>query len=214
MCGRYGLYDISEDDILEENLGYEFKPNYNAAPTQAMPTILNQDGKLSVAKMVWGIPRTLGKDVTKNIFNTRSEKAFERFWGKTTKSNRCLIPANGFYEWKTTSTGKVPYWIHPTHGKLFYFAGIYDLDPDGVPHYSILTTTPNHIMEPIHNRMPVMLAGDSKDLWLNPKETEAAFLEELLKPAPDSALEMYEVSKEVNVARTNNSHLMLPVNSA
>lgn len=213
MCGRYGLYDVKESELLTENKGYNFQPNYNAAPTQKMPVVIADLNNLGVKVMEWGITRKLGPDIEKNIFNTRSEKALERFWGKTVKSHRCLIPANGFYEWKKSENGKIPYWIQAFDHKLIFFAGIYDIDSEGNEHYSIMTTTPNEEMSSLHDRMPVILDKKAQDAWLYVDEKDADLLEELLRPLPDDSLELYEVSKEVNYVRNNSGDLIKPLNS-
>lgn len=213
MCGRYGLYDISDSEILKENVGYEFKPNYNAAPTQTMPVISLNDTQKAVSLMQWGITRKLGPDIEKSIFNTRSEKALDRFWGKTVKSHRCLVPANGFYEWRKTGGAKIPFWIHSKEQPLLYFAGIYDEDAEGNRHYSIMTTTPNKEMASIHDRMPVILADDGQEAWLHADSGETDLLADLLRPLPDHSLDMYEVSTDVNVVRNNNGQLIHPLNS-
>ena len=214
MCGRYGLYDIKESVLLTENKGYNFKPNYNVAPTQYMPIIKADNNRELVQVMEWGITRRLGPDIEKNIFNTRSEKALERFWGKTVKSHRCLIPANGFYEWQKSKDGKIPYWIHSFDHDLIYFAGIFDVDKDGKEHYSIMTTTPNEEMGHLHDRMPVILDEKAREAWLHVGESDTDMLEELLKPLPDDSLEIYEVSKNVNYVRNNSGELIVPLNSA
>lgn len=109
MCGRYTLYDIEEmKDHFDVEVPDNIKPNYNAAPTQTMPVIRLVDGKSKVELMHWGIPRMLGKDFVKEIINTRSDKAFGNFWKKQVRTQRVLIPANGFYEWKKSSEGKTP----------------------------------------------------------------------------------------------------------
>lgn len=213
MCGRYGLYDISESNILLENKGYNFKPNYNAAPTQTMPVITATENDKSVKIMKWGIKRKLGPEIEKDIFNTRSEKALERFWGKTVKNHRCLVPANGFYEWRKAESGKIPFWIHAKDKGIIYFAGIYNLDAEGNEHYSIMTTSPNEEMESIHNRMPVILNEEGQNNWLLTPAEEAEMLAELLRPIPDGSLDMFEVSREVNVVKNNHGKLMAPVNS-
>jgi putative SOS response-associated peptidase YedK len=213
MCGRYGLYDISESNILLENQGYAFKPNYNVAPTQTMPVITASSDSHTVSIMQWGIKRKLGPNIEKDIFNTRSEKALERFWGKTVRSHRCLVPANGFYEWRKTPDGKIPFWIHAKDHELIYFAGIYDVDAAGTEHYSIMTTTPNIEMADIHDRMPVILDENAQDIWLQGTDEDTAMISELLQPLPDHSLEMFEVSREVNVVKNNHGKLMLPVNT-
>lgn len=214
MCGRYGLYDISESELLQQNKGYNFKPNYNIAPTQSMPVITEEDGSEFVKVMQWGIHRNIGPDIEKSIFNTRSEKAFERFWGKTVRTQRCIVPANGFYEWKNSSDGKRPYWIHSPSDKLIYFAGIYDTDNEGKETYSIMTTGPNAEMSALHNRMPVILNTQERTAWLQASEKDEGLLHDLLKPLPDNSLDIYEVTKEVNYVRNNFAELIKPLNRA
>jgi len=208
------LYDIGDSELLEKYLGQDFKPNYNAAPTQSMPVISVNDGKVSVKKMVWGIDRKLGPDVEKNLFNTRSEKALGRFWGKTVRTHRCLVPANGFYEWKKSKDGKQPFWIYSPLHKLIYFAGIYDVDNEGNEHYSIMTASPNKEMSQLHDRMPVILDAADQDNWLQAGEDESELLSELLRPLPDGSLTMHEVSKDVNYVRNNKGELIVPLNPA
>jgi putative SOS response-associated peptidase YedK len=214
MCGRYGLYDISESELLTENKGYTFKPNYNVAPTQSMPIIREDAGKPTVKVMQWGINRKIGKDIEKSIFNTRSEKALERFWGKTVRSRRCLVPANGFYEWKKGEDGKTPFWIHSPNNKLLYFAGIFDVDAEGNEHYSIMTTSPNDEMSKLHDRMPVILDEQAREAWLQSQNSDDELIKDLLRPLPDHSLELYEVSKDVNYVRNNTGELISPLNPA
>lgn len=182
MCGRYGLYETSDDVDLDafvkDNRGYIFAPNYNVAPTQIMPVITGTDGRRAVESMQWGINRKLGPDIEKDIFNTRAEKAFDSFWRTTVKSRRCLVPANGFYEWEKTHEGRQPYWISLPGTTLLYFAGIYDEDQAGNRHYSIMTTSANHEMERVHNRMPVILREDEREAWLFASSDEAEALSE------------------------------------
>lgn len=210
MCGRFGLFNIDDLKASFDDLVLTRVPTYNAAPTQTLAVIADEQGKPVAKEMQWGIPRKLGPDVEKNLFNTRSEKAFDRFWGKTVRTHRCLIPANGFYEWKATSDGKIPYWITPKGESLMFFAGVYDIDHEGEPHFSIMTTGPNKEMRDIHNRMPVILEGDKKYAWLE-ADDDTQFLEELLAPLPDGSLKLQEVSRAVNNVRNNDPQLILPV---
>lgn len=219
MCGRYALYDTDIIDNrfkVEPNL--EIKPNYNVAPTQIMPVItLSENGAPQLELMKWGIPRILGKDLVKELINTRADKAFGGFWRKTVSHRRCLVPSNGFYEWTGPAGSKTPYFIHPKDQSLFAFAGIWDnwKSDDGheIRTYSIMTTEPNAEMRSIHNREPVMLHKDDEELWLNAASDDESTLERLLYPYEDNGLEIYEVSKDVNVVKNNNGNLFLPLNS-
>lgn len=199
------MYDLSDEDYLKENSGYEFKPNYNVAPSQQMPVVIAVGSKRVITPMTWGIHRQVGKDTERNIINTRSDKAFGRFWGKTVRTHRCLVPANGFYEWKTADNEKIPYWIHLNNRSLFNFAGIYSENSSGDFTYSIMTTTPNSEMRDVHNRMPVILTKEHELLWL--EADEDGKIDDLLAPLPAKSLILDRVSKEVN--STKNNYLSL-----
>jgi putative SOS response-associated peptidase YedK len=213
MCGRYELSNAKLDSKFR---GYEhnfvdLQPNFNVAPTQVMPVATNVDGHKQLELMHWGIPRMIGPDKVKEIINTRSDKAFERFWGSTVRSKRCLVPATGFFEWKTDKNGKQPFYIHPTDQTLFAFAGIWSewttKEGEKMKTYSIMTTEPNKVMADIHNRMPVILHEEDYDTWLAETE-DREIIEPLLRPYEDNALEAYEVSRAVNNVRNNTPDLI------
>jgi putative SOS response-associated peptidase YedK len=214
MCGRYDLHDYSE---LTE--GYTLpsdlliKPNYNAAPTHTMPVVKND--RLII--MRWGLIPRWAKDekIGYKLFNARSESVFEKpIWKTLITKHRCLVPANGFYEWEKREDGKHPFYIHPKHDNLLMFAGIWETwqhnDKDWLT-YSILTTTPNKEMANLHDRMPVILERENYDQWLGADRRED--IEPLLQPYQDNSLEIFEVGQEVNVAKANDERLILPINS-
>ena len=209
MCGRYEFNpDTGEMKRLHkitEIKGYDFKPNYNTAPTQTMPVITQSDDKLQLLPMKWGIHRNIGPKIEKDIINTRADKAFTPFWGKTVRTGRCLIPATGFYEWKITDGSKQPYYIHLKDRHMYMFAGIYSKNSEGELTYSIMTTTPNKEMADIHNRMPVILDPKDESMWLD--ASEDAELDELLQPLKVNQLTMFPISKEVNSVRNNYPEL-------
>jgi len=219
MCGRYSFDKVDE---FGERFGIDFdpkevRPNFNVAPTQTMPVIRNVDGLKTVELMRWGIPRFIGPGKVKDVFNTRSDKAFHN-WKKMTMTQRILVPATGFYEWKKLAGGKQPYFIHTKDEDMFAFAGIWNAwkDEDGkiINTYSIITTEPNKEMTEIHNRMPVILHRDEEDAWLDPShDNDEDALGEYLIPSEDNRLEMYEVSKDVNTAKVNDAKLIKPLNS-
>ena len=105
------------------------------------------------------------------------------------------------------------YWISMSDRKLLYFAGIFDIDKEGERHYSIMTTSPNSEMESIHDRMPVILMDDARDVWLFAEPEETELLSDLLRPLPDDSLEMYAVSRDVNLVKNNDGDLLRPMNS-
>lgn len=212
MCGRYTLYDIEEmKDHFDVEVPENLRPNYNAAPTQMMPVIRLIDGKPKMELMHWGIPRMLGKDFVKEIINTRSDKAFGNFWKKQVRTQRVLIPANGFYEWKKTSDGKTPYYIQLPDENLYAFAGIWnswkDKDGNEFNAYSIMTADPNAEMKEVHDRMPVILHRDDESKWIQ-EEISDEDIQEMLWTPEDGYLKMIEVSKDVNNVRNNKPELL------
>jgi putative SOS response-associated peptidase YedK len=141
-------------------------------------------------------------------------------WKGLVSKKRALIPADGFYEWKKPEHSKdlkQPFYIHPKQTDLFSFAGIWSSwkDVEGVEFktYSIITTSPNKEMTSVHNRMPVILHPEDEPKWLESSRVEQEDLEPFLHPYEDGGLEMFEVSRDVNVARNNDEKLILPINS-
>jgi putative SOS response-associated peptidase YedK len=221
MCGRYSLADtekLTNRFHIDDYEGEDISPNYNVAPTQVMPVVTEDDEGRHIEFMRWGIPRFIREDTVKELINTRAEKAFGRFWSKQVLSQRVLIPATSFYEWQIGSKPKKPFLIHPKTEEVFAFAGIRSTwkDKDGKEWkvYSIMTTTPNKEMKGIHNRMPVILHRKDEEAWLSPSNNgDKDFIESLLRPYDNNGLEMWEVSRDVNVARNNNGELIKPINS-
>ena len=228
MCGRYtitGPQDIAER--FKVTLPGPIKPNYNAAPTQDLPVITEDGNGKRLEIMRWGFVPGWSKDtkIGYKLINARAESVFEKpMWKKVITNRRCLIPADGFYEWQKRDDGKQPFYIHPSKkfggSPLYAFAGIWSswhdpADPDGpgLHTYSILTTRPNKEMEAIHDRMPVILHPDDEADWLNPDMTEASDIERFLRPLEDGALDMFEVSTDVNNVRINADTLVRPMNS-
>ena len=217
MCGRYSLYDTDGlEDRFSVKIKQVIKPNYNVAPTQQMPVIRKIDGKKELEIMHWGIPRMVAKDTVKEIINTRSDKAFSKFWKKQVTQQRVLIPANGFYEWKKTKDGKIPYLISLPKNEMYAFAGIWnswkDKDGNVFNAYSIMTSDPNAEMKRVHDRMPVILHKRDEDNWLNEQLNEDQ-IQQMLWTPKDGYLKMYEVSKDVNSVSNNDKSLLEPVES-
>jgi len=164
--------------------------------------------------MQWGLIPSWSKEprVQFSTINARAETISKSpvFRGPF-KSQRCLVPASGFYEWRQTGQGKQPYCIRLNDGELFAFAGLYDVwhDPAGneLYSYTIITTTPNGLVAPIHNRMPVILHRDAEDVWLD-KETDSARLMSLLSAYPADKMEAYPVSRAVNDPSNEGAELI------
>ncbi len=154
------------------------------------------------------------------MINARAETVVEKpAYRKVFKTQRCLVVATGFFEWKQTSDGKVPYYFHRRDDELFAFAGLYDTwtDPthgQEVLSYTILTTAPNALLQPVHNRMPVILAREDEERWLNPDETEPDHLLPLLVPYPAGEMEGYVVSRLVNSPANDTPQLIVATNTS
>lgn len=217
MCGRYACFE-SEKDLIDryEALPSEikrFEPSYNIVPDSFNPVITRQSPN-QVILMKWGLIPHWAKDpkIGRKMINARSETVAEKpaFRGPFAK-RRCIVPANGFYEWKKTDKGKVPYYITLKKEKIISMAGIYDIwkDAEGFEtiSYSILTTAPNSLIEPIHNRMPVILKREDEDMWLDSK-TKPQDLKKLLKSLKSDLFEAYAVSKMVNNPANDSADLI------
>lgn len=210
MCGRFQL-SVKGRHISErfnvEVFDEFYKPNYNCAPSQKLPVITNQEpGKLNYFK--WGLVPFWAKDpaIGNKLINTRAETILEKPSFKNAfKQRRCLIPANGFYEWKKDKN-KTPYRIFLKSEELFAMAGIWetwkDAEEKTIFSFSIITTTPNSLVSSIHNRMPVILARKNEKDWLNEKDDKS--LQKLLGPFNPDKMEAYTLSKAVN-SPINNS---------
>lgn len=213
MCGRFQLSvkgrHISERFNVE--LFDEFyKPNYNLAPSQKLPVITNEEPE-KVSFLKWGLIPFWAKDpkIGYKLINTRAETISDKPSFKNAfRKRRCLIPANGFYEWKKDAN-KTPYRIFLKSEELFAMAGIWETWKDGegkpIHTFSIITTEPNHLMQGIHNRMPAILPREFEHAWL--KENDEFTLKSLLKPFDDELMDCYPISKRVNSPANNDSEI-------
>ena len=210
MCGRYRL--SRRKQLVEEYFDSapwddDWNPRFNIAPTQLVP-VIRQNPKEPVRElslMRWGLIPSWAKDssVTASMINARSETASTKpAFRDALKSRRCLIPADGFYEWMRTGKAKQPYCFEVGEGELFALAGIWDRwkEPSGnwVKTCSILTTTPNAVTAPVHDRMPVILDPDSYDVWLDPGMTDTGTASDLLKPYDARLMRCFAVSTRIN----------------
>lgn len=227
MCGRYTYYSsadlISEFKLIAKDdpqtkLALEVNDNYNVSPGNEMPVIVRGKQEHQIEFMVWGLVPAWSKEphTALKLINARKEGLFEKpMWKRLVNTKRCVVPARGFYEWKLEDGKKQPYYITPTNGDVFSFAGLWDEWSDGngktLKTYTIVTTTPNKEMNDIHNRMPAILTQDQMDIWLNPVELSREQIEDLLSPSPDGTVKMIEVSTEVNNARNNSEELIYPL---
>jgi putative SOS response-associated peptidase YedK len=210
MCGRYRLSrrkQLVEEYFDTESDEPEWTPRYNIAPSQPVPVIRQnpKEPRRELSLMRWGLIPSWAKDesVAVRMINARSETARTKPAFRDPLTNhRCLIPADGFYEWVRTGKVKQPYCFEVNDGELFAFAGLWDRwkDPSGrwVRSCSILTTTPNAVTSAVHDRMPVILDRADYDLWLDPGMTNVGAVSEMLKPYDARTMRCYPVSSRVN----------------
>jgi len=217
MCGRYTI--TSAPEAIRALFRYpeqpNFPPRYNVAPTQPIPIVRLVDGKRQFALVRWGLLPSWVKDpkTFTLLINARGESVVDKpAFRAAMKRRRCLIPADGFYEWKAVGGRKLPYFVHLKSGAPMAFAGLWEnwMGPNGeeMETAAIVTTDANRTLAPIHSRMPVILAPEAFDLWLNCAEVDAQTAAALIHPAPDSLLEAYEVSTAVNRTANDNARLV------
>ena len=206
MCGRYTLYHHEEDlDALFGVAGLAPAERFNIAPSQAVPIVTQRsDGVREALTARWGLVPHWVKDLATfkaNLFNARSEGAAEKpSFRDAMRRARCLLPASGFYEWASAEGGKRPYYISRVDGRPLALAGLWSVWRKGeVPVLSctILTTAPNAVVRPLHDRMPVILDEAEFERWLDPDVDDPAAVEDLLDAYEDDALQAYPVSRAV-----------------
>jgi putative SOS response-associated peptidase YedK len=217
MCGRYTI--TATPEVLRALFGYaeqpNFPPRYNIAPTQPIPIVRLIDGKRQFALVRWGLLPSWVKDPKKFtlLINARGESAVEKpAFRAAMKRRRCLIPADGFYEWQAGGARKQPYFIHRKSGQPFAFAGLWETwtGPNGeeLETAAIVTTAVNKTLAPIHDRMPVIVPPDAFDLWLNSANVDPMTASALIHPAPENWLEAYPISTDVNRVANDNPKLL------
>lgn len=213
MCGRYTLCNI--EGLLEcFGLDLEIKPRYNIAPSQMILAIVQGTGYKAV-KLKWGLIPSWAKNAS-GLINARAETVVNKpAFRDSFRKRRCLIPADGFFEWRKEASGRSPYRITLKNEEVFAFAGIWDAwtQPGGETVYScaIITTCANELVAPIHDRMPVILTGKAGEIWLE-ATADTAILKKLLKPYPASLMKSYEVSPLVNSPGNDRPDVLLPYN--
>ena len=221
MCGRFAL-TVDPADLQEAFPDYSFPPKYaprfNIAPTQPILAVPN-DGSGKADFFVWGLIPSWAKDpsIGNKLINARAETLAEKpSFRSAYKYHRCLIFADGFFEWQAQegSKSKLPHFIRLKDGKPFAFAGLWEhwQSPEGseVRSATIVTTEPNRLMASIHNRMPVILPPDAYTQWLDPAPRPAAGLQKLLVPYPAEAMSAYPISTLVNKPENDLPEVVLP----
>ena len=225
MCGRYTLTkltDIQGRFQVSQAIASTANPRYNAAPSQQMPVVLQDKSEVNELELLqWGLIPFWSKEpkATYSTINARAEGIESKpAYRRPIRSQRCIIPADGFFEWKKEGKAKLPHYIHLKSGDLFGFAGLYDVfkhaDGSLLKTFTIITTEANEIMQPIHNRMPVILPAEAEAEWLDYTLTDPFQVLRLLKPYPSELLEIYPVSREVNKPSNDVPELVKTLNSA
>lgn len=214
MCGRVSVavsyddmikiirqeYNIEDTSLDDYNL-----PRYNVAPGQNLISIISDGNKYRSGKLRWGLVPFWAKD-DKNgykMINAKAETLSKKVSFKSSfKNKRCIILVDGFYEWKKEKNTNIPMRITLKEKSVFSLAGLYSSytkdDGSKLHTCTIITTTPNDIMNPVHNRMPVILTKASEKIWLNPKEKDLHLLSSLLTPFDSNKMNVYPVSSIVN----------------
>ncbi|CAM3719271.1 SOS response-associated peptidase [Cohnella lubricantis] len=216
MCGRYTI-TIALEELLaryeaENALASGYEPRYNVAPGQLVPAVIAGAQRNRLGMLKWGLVPPWADDpkIGNRMINARAETiALRPAYRDAYRSRRCLIPADGFYEWQKLDNGKKrPMRITLRGGGLFSLAGLYETwtVPDGSKLHTcaVLTTKPNRLMADIHDRMPVILRPEDEALWLNRRVWDASRLEQLMMPYPAEEMEAYEVGQAVGHAANDS----------
>lgn len=219
MCGRYSL-------ICTDDLGNRFRiylstlgcrSRFNVAPSQTMPVVVQHE-HTEMVMMEWGLVPHWAKDPKRSHrpINARAETLAEKpMFRGLLKHNRCLIPASGFYEWRQDGSRKQPYYLHLKDVPLFAFAGLYEIwhDAGGAafPTYTIITTEANELVNPIHNRMPVILKPEDEVRWLALEPPASDEIQALLTPYSAEAMDAHPISSRVNSPSEDDEQLILPL---
>jgi putative SOS response-associated peptidase YedK len=222
MCGRYTLHQSAQ--ALAKTFGIEevpdLKPQYNIAPTQMVATILHkpESDRRELRQLRWGLIPSWAKDpgIGAKMINARSETVAEKpSFRSAFKRRRCLVIADGFYEWQRQEKKKQPFYFRFEDAQPFGFAGLWEQwqSPEGeeISTCTILTTNANELMLSVHDRMPVILHPEDYDLWLNPQFSASDTLKQLLQPYSPEAMTAYPVSTVVNSPQNNHPDCIVPI---
>ncbi len=221
MCGAFSVIHPFRDLSDRFNAGYnekETKPRYNVRPSQPVPTILNSDPSEIVYTM-WGVHPFYDKTGKMFFINARNDSLEKPTWRKMLSQQRCLILADGFYEWKKIEgeKTKIPFRFELTGNDPFAFAGLWQMEKDAhgreIPHSVIITTEPNEIVSEVHNRMPAILNSETEKEWLNP-DTDPEVAMGLLKPYPKSEMKSFAISTLVNLPSNDSAEIIKPAENS
>ncbi len=218
MCGRFFFLSSGPAiaDLFQLAGVPDLAPRYNIAPTQQVLTVgLDKLGRRNTATFQWGLVPRWAADTKLAPINARAETAADKpTFAEALRQRRCLIPADGFYEWKRQGKAKQPFCFRPRDDRPFAFAGIWEAwRPESGPALltcAILTTAANELVRPVHNRMPLILDPRHYDLWIDRTVQEPAQLAEALRPLPAEMVRAYPVTAWVNDARHDDSRCLEP----
>ncbi len=221
MCGRFTLTwfdgrEVAAELGVQEDAFADYRPRYNIAPMQRhfIVTVKFENRKVMPAR--WGLVNRWAKDNSRasQCINAKAETLEVRpSFRDAFKKRRCVVPADGFYEWTGPKSARRPMWIHRADGKLIRFAGLYEdwfaekERPETT--FTIITCEPNAVMRPIHNRMPVILDNRAADDWMNPTEADPLSLKRLLIPAADDVLLAQPASPLANSVKNDGPELLV-----
>jgi putative SOS response-associated peptidase YedK len=220
MCGRYTI--TSAPEAIRALFRYQEQPNfparYNVAPTQPIPIVRVTEGQRHFALVRWGLLPSWVKDpkTFTLLINARGESVIDKpAFRAAMKRRRCLIPADGFYEWKAVGSRKQPYFVKLKSGAPMALAGLWECwtGPNGeeLETAAIVTTEANRTLGAIHGRMPGIVPPETFDLWLNCTDVDARTAAALIAPAPENLLDVYPVSPAVNRTANDNPRLVEPL---
>jgi len=220
MCGRFSL--ISSEELIKRIFRLNHapvQPRFNIAPTQdaAVVRIAVNSNERELAQLRWGLIPPWSKDASIGVcmINAKSETVFEKpAFRQAARSRRCLIPADGFYEWKQSGGAKQAHYIYLKDKQPFAMAGLWEKwqSPDGaeVQSCTVLTTDANDLVGPIHHRMPVILPIDQHDAWLDPAMQRQEILKQMLRPYDAGKMAQHQVGSIVNNARNESLDCIKP----
>ena len=224
MCGRYTQHH-STGEVVERfavrQMLFPFEPRYNIAPTQTAAVVLVEKSKRILRGLRWGLVPSWADDpsIGNRMINARSETVAQKpSFRHAFRKRRCLVPADGFFEWRKEADGtKTPIYITVQDGVLFALAGLWERWTDGqaqqIDSFTILTTEPNELLKPIHNRMPVIIKPSDESSWLDPAIEDAEALSKLISPYPADAMSVRTVSRTVNKPANDNPSCIEPIES-
>lgn len=222
MSDRFAVYASSEE--LENMFGVTvekenfYEPNYNIRPGEQVPVLLRQKGKKRLESFQWGMvpPDANSEEDGKDHYEKRVEDLQEDEWlSECLEYRRCVVPANGFFKWKTTKKKSTPFFIRLLSNNVMGIAGIYSVwapnDDNQIYSFAMLTTEANALVQPVDERMPVILRADSYDVWLSQEKVDSVTFSGLLKPYLLTEMAVNRVSEEINDPEKNSPELIQPI---